>query len=161
MSPSARMPVGRLDTVVVDCPAPRELAAFYAGLLGQDVADDGNDDWQSLTGDGRGASLAFQRATAFTPPGWPDGAPQQLHLDLAVTDLTVADEQAVALGARRLDPTTPPSPADSRGFRVYADPAGHPFCLCRAAVSGESTAVSPSGTDVASQPATAAPTRAR
>ena len=28
---------------------------------------------------------------------------------------------------------TPAAPADS--FRVFRDPAGHPFCLCRSAVS--------------------------
>jgi len=34
--------VGRFDTVVLDCPDPRALATFYAGLLGQDIADDGD-----------------------------------------------------------------------------------------------------------------------
>jgi len=57
-TPSTCVAVGRFDTVVFDCPDPRVLAQFYAGLLGQEIADDG-------------------------------------------------------------------------GFRVYADPAGHPFCLCR------------------------------
>jgi hypothetical protein len=56
-TPSARAAVGRFDTVVFDCPDPPALAQFYAGLLGQEIADG--------------------------------------------------------------------------GFRVYADPAGHPFCLCR------------------------------
>jgi predicted enzyme related to lactoylglutathione lyase len=62
------------------------------------------------------------------PPQWPDGAPQQIHLDLFVDDITTAHEEAVALGARLLRPagdTSSPS-----GFQVYADPAGHPFCLC-------------------------------
>jgi hypothetical protein len=54
--------VGRFDTVVLDCPDPLALATFYAGLLGQDIADDGDDSWQSLRGDPSGVSLAFQRA---------------------------------------------------------------------------------------------------
>jgi len=128
---SPRGAVGRFDTVVLDCPDPRALAEFYAGLLGQEIADDGDDGWQSLTGDGAGVSLAFQRATNYVPPGWPDGPPQQLHLDLTVDDFVTAHERAVALGATPLSPTTAPEPEKVSGFRVYADPAGHPFCLCR------------------------------
>ena len=30
-----------------------------------------------------------------------------------------------------LDPVEAPEPKPERGFRVYADPAGPPFCLCR------------------------------
>jgi catechol 2,3-dioxygenase-like lactoylglutathione lyase family enzyme len=122
--------VGRFDTVVIDCPDPRALAKFYAALLSQDIADDGNDSWQSLRGDGSGVSLAFQRATNYVAPQWPDGPPQQLHLDLTVDDLVVAHDAAVALGATPLSPTTPPEPGTVSSFRVYADPAGHPFCLC-------------------------------
>jgi len=126
-----RVGVGRFDTVVLDCPDPRALAEFYAGLLGQDVADDGDDTWQSLSGDGTGVSLAFQRADNYVAPRWPDGPPQQLHLDLTVDDFVTAHDQAVALGATPLLPTTAPDPDQTSGFRVYADPAGHPFCLCR------------------------------
>lgn len=126
-----RVGVGRFDTVVLDCPEPRALAEFYAGLLGQDIADDGDDSWQSLSGDGTGVSLAFQRATNYVAPRWPDGPPQQLHLDLTVGDFVTAHDQAVALGATPLSPTTAPYPDQTSGFRVYADPVGHPFCLCR------------------------------
>jgi len=125
----ARVAVGRFDTVVLDCPDPRALAEFYAGLLGQDIADDGNDSWQSLTGDGSGVSLAFQLSPNYVAPRWPDGPPQQLHLDLTVEDFAAAHEQAVALGATPLSPA--PEPGETDGFRVYADPVGHPFCLCR------------------------------
>jgi catechol 2,3-dioxygenase-like lactoylglutathione lyase family enzyme len=127
----ARSAVGRFDTVVLDCPDPLALAAFYAGLLGQDIADDGDDSWQSLRGDASGVSLAFQRATGYVAPQWPDGPPQQVHLDLTVDDFVTAHGQAVALGAIPLSPTSAPEPGQASGFRVYADPAGHPFCLCR------------------------------
>lgn len=121
--------VGRLDSVVLDCPDPLALAQFYAGLLGQDVADGGDESWQSLSGDG-GVSLAFQRAARYVAPRWPDGPPQQLHLDLTVEDLVTAHDRALALGARALAPIEAPEPGQTGGFRVYSDPAGHPFCLC-------------------------------
>jgi len=123
--------VGRFDTVVLDCPDPLALAEFYAGLLGQEIDDDGDDSWQSLRGDGSGITLAFQRATNYVAPQWPDGPPQQLHLDLTVDDFVVAHRRALALGATALSPSTEPEPDKTSGFRVYADPAGHPFCLCR------------------------------
>jgi catechol 2,3-dioxygenase-like lactoylglutathione lyase family enzyme len=132
MSTSAtRNAVGRFDTLVLDCPDPQVLAEFYAGLLGQEIADDGDDAWQSLRGDGSGVSLAFQRDPRYVAPQWPDGPPQQLHLDLTVDDFAIAHDRALALGATALAPTTPPEPDKTSGFRVYADPAGHPFCLCR------------------------------
>ena len=131
-TPVAGVGVGQLDTIVLDCPDPRRLAAFYAALIGTPVdAADCTDDWVGLTPTAGGVSLAFQRAGRYTPPAWPDGPPQQLHLDIRVTDLVRAHREAVALGARPLDPVGDPQPDDERGFRVYADPAGHPFCLCR------------------------------
>lgn len=81
--------------------------------------------------DGSEVSLAFQRATSCIAPDWPDGPPQQLHLDLTVDDFIAAHARAVALGAIPLSPTTAPEAETTIGFRVYADLAGHPFCLCR------------------------------
>jgi catechol 2,3-dioxygenase-like lactoylglutathione lyase family enzyme len=130
-TPPARLAVGRFDMVVLDCPDPLALATFYAGLLGQEIADDGDDSWQTLRGDGSGVSLGFQRATSYVAPQWPDGPPQQMHLDLTVDNFVTAHDGALALGATALSPTGPPEPEKTSGFRVYADPAGHPFCLCR------------------------------
>jgi hypothetical protein len=39
-----------------------------------------------------------------------------------VADVEEAEPKVLALGARRL-------PGEGGDFRVYADPAGHPFCL--------------------------------
>ncbi|HEX8973713.1 VOC family protein [Oryzihumus sp.] len=134
-TPTTGVGVGALDTVVLDCPDPRALAQFYAGLLGttvsadEDTGEDGS--WVSLEAAPGGVALGFQRASRYEPPAWPDGPPQQLHLDVAVTDLVAAHDQVLALGARPLDPVADPQPGDTRSFRVYADPAGHPFCLCR------------------------------
>ena len=69
----ARVAVGRFDTVVLDCPDPRALAEFYAGLLGQEVADDGDDSWQSLRGDGSGVALAFQARSQLHRPSLAGG----------------------------------------------------------------------------------------
>ncbi|MFJ2094930.1 VOC family protein [Streptomyces sp. NPDC087901] len=121
------MAVATLGAVVLDCPDPLALAGFYAGLLGGKITamEDGGDRWVDLTG-GFGTPLAFQAAPGYVPPRWPsaDGS-QQLHLDLTVQDLDAAEREVLALGATVLDA------ADrERSFRVYADPAGHPFCLC-------------------------------
>ncbi|MFJ3533080.1 MULTISPECIES: VOC family protein [unclassified Streptomyces] len=117
------MAVAALGAVVLDCPDPTALAHFYAALLGGKVEQ--QEDWVDLTGI-TGAPLAFQAAPGFVPPRWPnpDGS-QQFHLDLTVQDLDAAEREVLALGATVLE-------ADDRErtFRVYADPAGHPFCLC-------------------------------
>ncbi|MCX2969692.1 MULTISPECIES: VOC family protein [Streptomyces] len=121
------MAVARLDVVVLDCPDPKALAGFYAELLGGEVegADDAR--WVDLSLRD-GTRLAFQRAEGFQPPRWPaaDHDSQQLHLDLRVDDMAEAERAALALGAQALDTE---DDGGKRGFRVYADPAGHPFCL--------------------------------
>ncbi|MET9898098.1 VOC family protein [Streptomyces sp. NPDC006446] len=117
------MALAKLGAVVLDCPDPRALAAFYAEVLGGSVTGDG--DWTDLELPG-GRTLAFQAAPGHVPPRWPaSDASQQFHLDLTVEDLDVAEKGVLALGARPLD-----TEDRSRSFRVYADPAGHPFCLC-------------------------------
>ncbi|MFD0648930.1 VOC family protein [Streptomyces malaysiensis] len=63
------------------------------------------------------------------PPKWPDGDSQQMHIDLTTDDLAAADRLALDAGARRLNPTDDVDPAAQNGGRVYASPAGHPFCL--------------------------------
>lgn len=117
------MPIAKLGTVVIDCPDPAALAAFYAELLGGQV-DASDEDWVDLKGPV--TDLAFQRAPGHVPPQWPDRSrPQQFHLDVVVDDLDSAQKQALALGATLLEDHD-----GKRGFRVFADPAGHPFCLC-------------------------------
>src|ERR1700690_1706603 len=111
---------GRLHHVVLDCPDPAVLAAFYSRLLGQPVTYR-SDDWVVVAADSQSSGLAFQRAADHRPPTWPDPAvPQQFHLDIMVEDVIAAAPGVLALGAARLD-----------GEDVYADPAGHPFCLIR------------------------------
>jgi catechol 2,3-dioxygenase-like lactoylglutathione lyase family enzyme len=109
--------IGRLHHVVVDCPDPRALARFWSALLGQPVTYD-SDDWVVVAASDRSSGLAFQLAPDHVPPRWPDPArPQQLHLDVMVDDVDAARADVLALGATHLE------------AGVYADPAGHPFCL--------------------------------
>jgi hypothetical protein len=68
--------------------------------------------------------LAFQRVTEWVPPRWPDPAyPQQLHLDIRVSDADKAEQELLVLGAIRV-----PGERET-GFRVFTDPVGHPFCI--------------------------------
>ena len=115
------MAIARFLSLVVDCPDPRELATFYERLLGLERVED-TDDWVTLEG---GARMCFQRVESFVPPRWPDpAAPQQMHVDVLVDDLDVAEPRVLALGATLLEGSDKPI-----GFRVNADPIGHPFCL--------------------------------
>jgi catechol 2,3-dioxygenase-like lactoylglutathione lyase family enzyme len=115
--------------IVFDAADPAAESAFWAGLLdGTVVADD---DWHSVIVGGEWR-LGVQRAPNHVPPRWPDGTQQQqIHLDLHVDDLQAAHEKAIALGARLLKAAGKPAdnPDGDEVFAVYADPAGHPFCL--------------------------------
>ncbi len=120
--PPATGPVARLDSFALDCPDPDALAAFYSAVLGLEV-ERSDGEWVQLVAGG-GTPLAFQRVDDFRPPQWPGSEhPQQAHLDLEVDDLDAGEAAVVALGARRHEV----QPGES--FRVFLDPAGHPFCL--------------------------------
>jgi catechol 2,3-dioxygenase-like lactoylglutathione lyase family enzyme len=130
-----------LRSVVLDTTDARGLAEFYRQLLGYEyrpgdeppppgAPDPAGRDWLVLLDPAGKARLAFQQVEQLKPSTWPDGeVPQQLHLDLSVptADRLVAQhERALGLGARLLvdrfdDPHEP--------LYVYADPAGHPFCI--------------------------------
>ena len=100
-------------------------SAFWAGVLDGEV--DAEDDWHMVNVDGE-PRVGVQLAPDHVPPDWPDGTlPQQIHLDLWVEDFPSAHDRVMALGARVLKPA---QRGTSDNFQVYADPAGHPFCLC-------------------------------
>ncbi len=116
--------IGRLYAIVIDCPDPSELATFYEKLLSLSRLEDAPE--FVVLGSTTGTEVvAFQRVDDFRRPQWsnPD-RPQQMHIDIMVTDLDVAEPQVLALGATLLDGSDKPI-----GYRVYADPIGHPFCL--------------------------------
>ncbi|WP_243790271.1 VOC family protein [Saccharopolyspora gloriosae] len=115
----------------IDTPDPRALAEFYGRLLGWEVAESETEpDWVELADPAGGPPLAFQLDPHFVPPTWPDRTrPQMMHVDVRVPTLEEGHECAMRAGARQL-----PQPADRTGasWRVYADPDGHPFCMCAA-----------------------------
>jgi catechol-2,3-dioxygenase len=113
-------PVMGLFAATIDAPAASELAHFYADLMGMEVTYDGA---EGALIAGGAKSVMFQQISGYNPPQWPDPAhPQQAHLDILVDDLDTGEARALELGASRLDDGT-------QNFRVFADPAGHPFCL--------------------------------
>ena len=131
----------QLRQVVLDGIDARALAEFYRQLLGFQYRngdeppaagepDPQAKEWLVLHDSAGGTSVAFQPVAELPEATWPKGStPQQLHLDMTVPttdDLNAQHERALALGARLLldrsdDPDEP--------LRVYADPAGHPFCI--------------------------------
>ncbi|MCW2792695.1 MAG: Glyoxalase/bleomycin resistance protein/dioxygenase [Nocardioides sp.] len=127
--------------VVLDTTDARGLAEFYRQLFGlryrdgdeQPPAgepDERGSDWLVLH-NADGPQLAFQQVSELPPASWPEPGPhpQQLHLDTTVpsaAELDVQHDRALALGARlRFDRSDDPH----EPLRVYADPAGHPFCI--------------------------------
>ena len=118
----ARMAIARFPSFVIDCPDPGALATFYGAMLDWKV--DVSSDWAEVRAD-HGQCISFQQVADYNPPDWPNQAvPQQMHLDVIVDDLDVGEAAVLALGATRHDH----QPGTS--FRVFLDPAGHPFCLC-------------------------------
>ena len=117
------MAIARFPGFVIDCPDPSRLASFYGALLDWNVKVD--DDWAEIRpGDG-GDCISFQQVEGFTPPQWPgQERPQQVHLDVIVDDLDEAEAAVLDLGA------TKHAHQPGTTFRVFLDPAGHPFCLC-------------------------------
>jgi Glyoxalase-like domain len=131
----------QLRQVVLDCTDARALAEFYRQLLGYEYRpgdgppalgepDTRAQEWLVLRGRAGATAVAFQPVAELAPSTWPDGSvPQQLHLDMTVPTIEELDaqhERAMSLGARllldRCDDAQEP-------LRVYADLAGHPFCI--------------------------------
>jgi catechol 2,3-dioxygenase-like lactoylglutathione lyase family enzyme len=113
-----------LARIVIDCPDPDALSSFYAALLQMPGRTEESSDRVVIAGDdGRLPMLAFRRVEPYVPPGWPDPArPAQMHFDLKTYDRDAKIALAESLGATRLP--------NGGSCPVFADPAGHPFCLC-------------------------------
>ena len=126
---------------VLDTPDPRALAEFYRQLFGlayrpgdepppAGEPDPNGQDWVVLRGSDGQPLLAFQKVDQLPAATWPEpGIPQQMHLDTTVPDageLARQHDRAIALGARVLHDR---SDDEEEPLLVYADPAGHPFCI--------------------------------
>jgi predicted enzyme related to lactoylglutathione lyase len=117
----------RLTDFIIDCPDTMALAAFYSEVTGRPIHEGGNADWAGIRfGE---IELAFQRVDDYRAPQWPGSEhPKQSHLDFEVDDVEAEQARVLALGATLLQDSIGP---EGYGWRVYADPIGHPFCLCR------------------------------
>lgn len=115
------MAIARYPSFVIDCADPAVLGRFYGALLGWEA--DVSEGWAEVRGEGQ--CISFQQVEGYAPPNWPgQDVPQQMHLDVMVPDLDVAEGEVLALGATKHEH----QPGTT--FRVFLDPAGHPFCLC-------------------------------
>ena len=125
---------------MIDTMDARALAEFYRAFFGLEYRpgdepppagepDPAGQDWLVLRNPG-GSDLAFQQVESLPVSTWPAAdVPQMLHLDTVVPDaeaLAQAHDRALELGARLLlDRSDDPAEA----LYVFADPAGHPFCV--------------------------------
>ncbi len=120
------MPIATSQRTVIDCSDPGLLARFYGALLDWEVRVKDDRTWAGVWSRDEQHSLRFQRVAQYQAPSWPEGEPgQQMHIDLHVDDLDVAEAAVLAL-----DP--PPTKAafqPGEAYRVFLDPSGHPFCL--------------------------------
>lgn len=114
------------QVVAFDAADMEAESSFWAAVMGGTVHVDS--DWHMIMVDGA-PRIGVQLAPDHRPPDWPENAtPQQVHLDLWVEDFDESHQSVMSLGARLLQEAEDPRAAE--GFQVYADPAGHPFCLC-------------------------------
>jgi hypothetical protein len=130
-----------LRAVAVDATDARAVAEFYRQLLGYvyrtgdeppppGEPDPKGEDWLVLRDRSGEARIAVQKVSELPRTTWPDPAiPQQLHMDMTVADeaqLALQRDRALSLGATLLqDRSADPEEA----LYVFADPAGHPFCI--------------------------------
>jgi len=119
------MAIARNPTLVLDCPDPGAMARFYGGLLDWEISVDDDGAWSDIRPADGSTCISFQQVEDYQAPQWPGQEhPQQMHLDVVVADLDEGEAGVLGLGGTKAvhQPGT--------SFRVFLDPAGHPFCLC-------------------------------
>ena len=124
-------PIIKLQSVVLDCQQPRELANFYVSLLGGEIVYE-IEYFVSVAIPGETVSISCQYDENYTPPVWPGSGTEQMkmeHLDFTVQDIDAAVEFALSIGA-----TMPKhqywQPEWGPKWVTLLDPVGHPFCFC-------------------------------
>ncbi|WP_406346010.1 VOC family protein [Streptomyces sp. NBC_00648] len=114
----------KLTAITLDCPDPLALAAFYQEATGLEPHPKSDAEFAGLNS-ADGLFIGFQRVDDYQAPGWPDQTvPQQMHIDFEVDDLDEAEARLLELGAGK-----PEHQPGGERWRVFTDPAGHPFCL--------------------------------
>ncbi|MEU9834025.1 VOC family protein [Streptosporangium sp. NPDC048047] len=115
-----------LSSVIIDAAEIETEGAFWHRLLGGSIHRTPTHHFIQAPGL---PVIVVQSAPEHVAPSWPDGTSQQMHLDFGVGNLAAADRVATGAGATRLRPSGDIAPETRTGSRVYASPAGHPFCL--------------------------------
>ncbi|GHJ40886.1 VOC family protein [Streptomyces sp. TS71-3] len=115
-----------LTSLIVDAADLESESSFWHKLLGGSITRTATHHFLQAGGL---PVIVIQHAPGHVPPQWPDGAPQQMHFDLATDDVAAADKRILDGGGRRQRPTDDVTASGRQGSRVYASPAGHPFCL--------------------------------
>ncbi|NYI08192.1 VOC family protein [Allostreptomyces psammosilenae] len=110
----------RIGMVTVDCAEPRELAAWWRGVVGGEVVMDADGWYVVLSGRDGGPALGFQKVSEPTP------GKNRLHLDLASADMAATVAELVAHGAKRVDEH---ALEDGFAWTVLEDPEGNAFCV--------------------------------
>jgi hypothetical protein len=125
------MTIAHYVYTALDCDNPVELAHFYSKITGLKIQpfDEGETaetcEWLELWDEKNRTKMAFQKIENYVKPTWPTGnLPQQAHMDFHAKDLDIAEKQMFEIGAVKAE--FQPKP---HRFRVYLDPAGHPFCI--------------------------------
>ena len=125
------MTIANYVYTALDCDNPVELAHFYSKITGLKIQpfDEGETgetcEWLELWDENEQTKMAFQKIDNYRKPTWPKGdLPQQAHMDFHAKDLDIAEKQLLEIGAVKAE--FQPKP---HRFRVYLDPAGHPFCI--------------------------------
>jgi len=125
------MTIAHIAYTALDCDNPVELANFYSKITGHAVQpfDEGETaetcEWLELIDEADFTAMAFQKIDNYQKPTWPTGdLPQQAHMDFHAKDLDIAEKALLEIGAVKAE--FQPKP---HRFRIYLDPAGHPFCM--------------------------------
>jgi hypothetical protein len=118
--------IGWIREVVLDSPDPWALARFWASLLGGTPVE-WYPGWVTLEPPPHGQRLSFQGTAT---PVVEDTA--RVHFDILVGDLAAAHDRVISAGATLAGEHVSPRPGpdgEPVPWRIYRDPAGHPFCL--------------------------------
>jgi predicted enzyme related to lactoylglutathione lyase len=119
--------VSRVDALTFDCADHRRVAAFWAAVLGYEIADVDEADAEIVDPAGRGWPLLFQ----VVPEG--KAVKNRLHLDLRPPGSMAEEvERVKALGATELRYVE----EGGSFWTVMLDPEGNEFCVLRGPEDG-------------------------
>jgi hypothetical protein len=118
--------IGWIREIVLNTSDPVALSAFWAKLVGGEPVE-WYDGWITLEPPPHGQRLSFQKT-----PDHQDSHVTTVHFDVLVEDLEKAHDAVLSAGGEHLEERWSPRPGpdgEPVPWRVYADPAGHRFCL--------------------------------